>query len=1646
MARTPLLHLGTLGLVLSVMPGFAADPPPLSNPDVSPEPQHGPAFNGALGGRATVSAGGNAAYSIPLELPPGRRGLLPDLALAYNSNMKNSTVGLGWFLQGQSFIVRCPKTLSQDGVSIPVRFDIEDRYCLDGHKLVAVSGAYGANGTLYRTEIDQFKSIRSLTEAGVTGGPASFEVRTKDGLLLVYGASTDSRLTGQDTSVVRSWALHKVEDASENYYSFSYHKNTALGEHYITGIEYNPVPSGGGGGQVTWQAPDTHVNFLYEARPDNTTHYEAGSQYHPTPKRVSNIQTRVNGNLVLDYQLSYETVGADERSRLVRIDKCDADGVCQEPIELEWWDDAIPTYAESTLTVPYYDASGSDPTSVEAAKIGQTYNVPRWHDMNGDGKPDYVHPVPDANGSYPDSNMTFEVKLSGPSGYTTQTWSAELGGHPKDFVWVDIDGDGRTDIVKVSGSPGRVYAALSTGSGFHNTSSYDGFVFPVEQSDSTFTFRFADMNGDGLIDILRIREHRYFGEMTKITPRVYLNNGNGFSLAGFPQWSISTAASKYDLVDLTGDGLSDLIVNGRLVYANTGHNWEGAVNFGDPPGGLDALEYVDVDGDGLLDRRVRMADWACCQIQRNTGREFLPPQTIAGSSTLHAAQFIDDNSLADRYSRVASYTNPQVPPGDPPPTTLTTLIQKGIANDGSGTSFDNNSTTYGERWNYFHQWTDLNGDGLRDLTLARTRWCHSVLVTSWPNNPYKTRWYDCEDDELQVFLAQGAPLNLLRKVREASDLETEFTYKPLTDTSVYTKGNAAVFPDYDIQDATRVVSRLKQSNGIGGHSAIDYAYEGLVRNVQGRGSLGFKKITTDNLATGITTVTEYNQSFPHTSKPASISTYRSSDLRLLSSATMSYGSMTTASPDVVFSYLTSQVEKQYALNGPAGQLLSTKTTSNSAVDIYGNIGETEVVTVDHENALQHEALTLREYATDPSHSTWRVGNLVVREQKAWQGGVNEPAKNRKSTFVYHSGTGYLLSETREPGGGAGVEMTTARTYDAVGNVVSETVSGPGMISRTSTVSYDAQLLFPASITNPLGHVQSMTWERGYGNKLSETDPNGVQTTYTYTSFGLPESIDDPAGSLTEYFRSTCSTCSPAKTYVETRKTGSATKRDYFDQLGRLVRTRTQSFGGQRVNVVTEYNAAGRAYRRSEPYVDGAPLQWNTTTFDLLGRETSLVAVDPTQSRTTSYDSFETTVTDAGGRARTTGVNALGQIIRVVDEQSSLSEFDYDAMGNRIQVTNAVGTAHENSVSYDYDRLGRLIAEDDPNRGLYTYTYDALDNRLSEVSPKLAAAGQSITHQYDKLNRPVSRTEPEGTTTWTYDNVTGGNLGLGQLHSETMSGYSKVYSYSPFDYGRLTGTTTTIGAETYTTEHSYDADGRILIEEYPDNTTTPGSFAVQYIYSPVGHLEAVESLHDGTVLYQLLETDANGRITEEWLGDGSIVAQSFEGASNRIASQQSMAGLTTIQEFVYTYDNVGNMLSREDVFHGLSEDFTYDTLDRLTSASLGAGIPVNYGFNPIGNLVEKSDVGTSYLYNLSQLHAVSEVVGAGSQPSHTLAYDANGNLDTQNGMPVITWSSYDKPVAIGPPAQGYSFDYGPDRARYRKVHGGQTTHYVGKGFE
>jgi hypothetical protein len=112
-------------------------------------------------GSFAVSATGAVTYSIPIQVPPGTAGMEPKLALAYDSQAGNGLVGAGWSLSGLSSVHRCGLTIVQDGFNSGVGYSPTqyDGYCLDGQRLVLVSGVYGADGAEYRTERESFTRV-----------------------------------------------------------------------------------------------------------------------------------------------------------------------------------------------------------------------------------------------------------------------------------------------------------------------------------------------------------------------------------------------------------------------------------------------------------------------------------------------------------------------------------------------------------------------------------------------------------------------------------------------------------------------------------------------------------------------------------------------------------------------------------------------------------------------------------------------------------------------------------------------------------------------------------------------------------------------------------------------------------------------------------------------------------------------------------------------------------------------------------------------------------------------------------------------------------------------------------------------------------------------------------------------------------------------------------------------------------------------------------------------------------------------------------------------------------------------------------------------------------------------------------------------
>jgi Salmonella virulence plasmid 65kDa B protein len=113
------------------------------------ERTHAAELVGATAGELGVSAEGSANYSIEIAVPPGTTGVQPKLSLNYDSQAGNGALGVGFSLGGLSSISRCGKTLPIDSTISAVDYSANDRFCLDGQRLVPVSGSYGADGTEY---------------------------------------------------------------------------------------------------------------------------------------------------------------------------------------------------------------------------------------------------------------------------------------------------------------------------------------------------------------------------------------------------------------------------------------------------------------------------------------------------------------------------------------------------------------------------------------------------------------------------------------------------------------------------------------------------------------------------------------------------------------------------------------------------------------------------------------------------------------------------------------------------------------------------------------------------------------------------------------------------------------------------------------------------------------------------------------------------------------------------------------------------------------------------------------------------------------------------------------------------------------------------------------------------------------------------------------------------------------------------------------------------------------------------------------------------------------------------------------------------------------------------------------------------------
>lgn len=1519
---------------------------------------------GATPGSFGVQPSGAASYSIPITVPPGTAGMQPNLSLNYSSQGRSGGLyGTGVSLGGLSAIYRCPETNAQDGVYGLIGFNTDDRFCMDGQRLIVNTGDYGANNSEYRTETETFTRIRSYGSAGT--GPAYFTVWTKGGEVKEYGVTTDSRIEAQGKTTVMVWALNKITDKAGNYLTVSYNEDNTVGQYWPSRIDYS-------GNAIAGTLPTHSVQFTNFVRPDITSAYQAGSMIKST-MLISDIKTYANGTLVKDYKLGYAQGSATLASHLANVTECAGNAspmVCLAPTILGWsndpvkWGDKAQVLGDGSMGTPVVgDINGDgkadliftfwtdNPSSLhirtkfsngdgtwwwreQITGDGSAVGTPIVGDVNGDGKADLVFAFQVSDGlhvrtklSNGDGTWNQKEQILGdgaPLGYCIQYVTCPAGTYPYIMPKIaDVDGDGRSDLVFAfqgpNGSGLYVRTKLSNGDG-----TWLGREQVLGDGGGVGVPLVGDVDGDGRSDLvfsfspgdgyLHIRTKLSYGDGTWLQREQLLADGSG---VGYPYMG-----------DVNGDGKADLIYS---FYGIDGSGLHIRSKFSKGDGTWGEAEQITADGD--------------------IGKPYVGDANGDGKADLMYSYFVDGSGL---------HVRTKLSKGDG-----SWQQQEQTLADGSGVG----KPLVG----------DANGDGRADLIYAFNTDPNVGLV-------------------VRSKFSGSTQSDLLTTITNGLGAVTRVTYRPLTDSSVYQKMSNAVYPYVDVQAPFYVVSRVTNSDGIGGDYALEYSYVGAKNYMSSRGLMGFNQVTMHDPQTAIKTTTTYRQDYPYQGAPIFVEK-RTDGGVLLSRVQNTYA-------DTLYvhafhkSLLMRRVEDTYELN--TGQLANSVQTQTT----YDDFMNPTQITVDTGDGYSK---TSNYTYSAPDFTKWILGRPTLVTVSSVMPGGSTLTRTMSQAYDVN---GLLTQEVIEPNNSV-LRLQTDYTLDNFGNRVRTTVSGAGITTRSDNTLYDANGRFPLSTTNALAQKTSTTFDVRFGTLASVIDPNLVKTSWGYDDFGRKITETRPDTTQTTMFYLACDTNCVAgeKYYVVTSATGEPTRYTYSDILNRETRSQIAGFDGRLATKATVYDSLGRVSKVSLPYFPGEAIYWASLGYDVLGRTISQTAADGGIT-TTSYSGLTVTVTDALNHTETRLANRQGQLIRVTDANSKSTTFTYDPFGNLLTTTDPVG----NVVRMTYDLRGRKLTQTDPDLGAWRYTYDVLDELLSQTD----ALNKTATMTYDLLGRMTNRTEADLVSNWTYDTA---QFGVGKLaNTSANSGFRRSYVYDSI--GRAFQEVTAFDTN-YTVTATYDSAGRV------SKTTFPTGFAVQNNYNGFGYLASVTRVSDGKALWT--QTQADTRYVKATLGNSLINSQEFDLAS-RMPKLIAAGTATTsnVQYMSYSFDKVRNLKTRTDGIRNIAESYGYDALNRLTSSTVGTAT-TTYTYDDIGNIKTKSNTGT-YTYvtpsgSAGPLpHAVKSVTGT---LNASYSYDANGSLVSGAGR-TVQWTTFNMPFRITQGANQVTFAYDSDHSRIQEV--------------
>lgn len=555
--------------------------------------------------------GGSASFSLAIRVPPGVAGLVPAVRLSYATGGGNGELGPGWSLG-------LPSVQRGTDRRLPT-YDASDVFVLRG------GGRGGAEELIAMPDGSYRHRIEGAFVRGLRRADGTWELQAPSGRTSFFGQG-EARVEEGDR--VFAWLLSRELDIHGNQIVYQ-HERDATGRPYLARVVYSDFSA----------AVRNEVVFAYEDRPDVVTSY-LPTFATTTARRLARIEVRHGGELVFTYALRYDK--SQGLSRLTEVGLTAADGTALPPLRLAYAEPQLSSAGVITMVSAPARALGplaelddvngdslADLLVMDSSIDGGRYSVHAnldgsrfaarellasspsvWlstagvqlADMDGDAAADVVAKV----SSSADGFRYYPSSGPGTGGFAatavTITPNPSFALDSPDVRLVDLDHDRRTDWLRIDPSTGLAFAAFNRGGGEFSPEASLGRLDPDEVLSFSSGLRLADMNGDGLSDLVAVRSG---------SVRHWPGRGRG----AFDQersWTGAPVLSDIELAalhvrDVTGDGLADLVHVGvsqvRVWRNQSGDALAAAITVSGTPSVRPdtTVRVADMNGNGAAD-------------------------------------------------------------------------------------------------------------------------------------------------------------------------------------------------------------------------------------------------------------------------------------------------------------------------------------------------------------------------------------------------------------------------------------------------------------------------------------------------------------------------------------------------------------------------------------------------------------------------------------------------------------------------------------------------------------------------------------------------------------------------------------------------------------------------------------------------------------------------------------------------------------------------------------------------------------------------------------------------------------------------------------------------------------------------------------